>query len=114
MPSFTKEKLSASTDGEPIAITATATAGTAIHTATAGTTDWDEIWLYAANISASEVTLTLEWGGVAAGNNIIVKVPAESVVQVAPGFLLQNAQALAAFASVTAVINITGWVNRIA
>jgi len=46
-----KRKLSGSTDGKPIKVVATATAGTTIHTAVAGTTagTFDEIWLYAYN-----------------------------------------------------------------
>ena len=62
MATFTKMHLSDSTNGSPINITQIVTAGNDLHTAVTGTSDIDEIWLYASNISASEVTLTVEWG----------------------------------------------------
>ena len=39
MATFTKKKLSGSTDGKPIAVAATATPGTLIHTAVTGTVE---------------------------------------------------------------------------
>jgi hypothetical protein len=63
MATFTKEKLSGSTDGRAIKVAATATAGTLIHEGSATATTYDEIWLYAINTSASAVKLTIEWGG---------------------------------------------------
>jgi hypothetical protein len=62
MATFSKRLLSGSTDGKAIKVVQTATAGTTIHTAVSGTSDIDEIWLYAVNSSASAVKLTLEWG----------------------------------------------------
>ena len=63
MATFSKLKLSGSTNGRGIAVTATATLGTTIHTAHA--TALDEIWLYAANIDSTARILTVEFGGVA-------------------------------------------------
>jgi ligand-binding SRPBCC domain-containing protein len=54
--------LSGSTNGRDIPVAATATAGTLIHTV--GSTGFDEIWLFAANVTAITATLTVEWGGV--------------------------------------------------
>ena len=45
MATYSKQKLSDSTNGRNIKVAATATAGTAIHTAVAGASDLDEIWL---------------------------------------------------------------------
>lgn len=75
-----KRKLSGSTDGKPIIIAATATAGTLIHTAVAGTTDgtYDEIRLWASNVSAAAVNLTIEWGDATTTNNIKASIPASS------------------------------------
>lgn len=116
MATAVKRKLSGSTDGKAIKIAATATAGTAIHTAVAGTTDgtYDEIWLWAYNSSTANVTLTLEWGGVAVpDNNIVQTIPFKSGgILIAPGWILQNAAAVAAFAGTTNVITIFGFVNR--
>ena len=49
MATYSKQLLSGGTNGKNIKVAATATAGTTIHTANAGTTDIDEIWLYACN-----------------------------------------------------------------
>jgi hypothetical protein len=115
MATFTKLKLSGSTDGKAVKVAATATAGTTIHTAHA--TALDEIWLYAHNSSASVVKLTLEFGGVAApDDHIEINIGAEGtgLVLVAPGLLLTNSLVVKAFAGTANVITLTGYVNRIA
>lgn len=117
MATFSKQLLSASTNGKGILVAATATAGTLIHTAVSGTSSFDEIWLYAHNTSGSAVKLTLEWGEATAPNgNIEVNIGAEGtgMILVAPGILLQNGLTVRAFAGTTNVINIFGYVNRIA
>lgn len=117
MATFTKQLLSASTNGKPIKVVATATAGTLIHTAIAGTSAFDEVWLYAHNTSASAVKLTIEYGDATApDNNIEINIGAEGTgaILVVPGFLLQNGLTIKAFAGTANVINIFGYVNRIA
>jgi hypothetical protein len=55
MATFTKKKLSGSTDGKAIKVTGTDTAGAVtVHTSVAGTTvgTFDEIWLYRVDCSA--------------------------------------------------------------
>ncbi len=104
--------------GLAVKVAATATAGTAIHTASSTATTIDEIWLYAVNTSASAVKLTIEWGETTAPDgNIELTVAAESgLVLVAPGLLLQgNAtpKVVRAFAATANVITIHGYVNRI-
>jgi hypothetical protein len=119
MATFTKKKLSGSTDGMAIKVTGTSTAATVtVHTAVAGTTAgvFDEIWLYANNTSASAVKLTLEWGtATAADGNIELTIAAESgLVLVVPGLILQNAKVVKAFAATADVILLSGYVNAIA
>jgi hypothetical protein len=117
MATFTKQLLSGSTNGKGIKVVQTATAGTLIHTAVAGTSSLDEIWLYAHNTSASAVKLTLEYGGVAAPDDQIevnIGVDGTGLILVAPGILLQNGLVVRAFAGTANVINIFGYVNRIA
>ena len=117
MATFKKRKLSGSTDGAPIKVSATATAGTAIHTAVAGTTagTFDEIWLYGFNSSTSSVKLTIEFGGATAPDqNIEVTLAGESgLALIVPGLILQNEKTVKAFAGTTDVITISGWVNTI-
>lgn len=117
MATFSKQLLSGSTNGKAIKVAATATAGTTIHTAASGTSTLDEIWLYAHNTSASTVKLTLEWGeATAPDGNIEINIGAEGtgLILVAPGLLLQNSLVVKAFAGTANVINIFGYVNRIA
>ena len=115
MATFSKRLLSGSTDGKAIKVVQTATAGTTIHTAVSGTTNLDEIWLYAVNSSASAVKLTLEWGQAdAPDGNIELSVAAESgLVLVTAGLLLQNSLVVKAFAGTANVIMLHGFVNRI-
>ena len=115
MATFTKVKLSGSTDGKAIKVAATATAGTTIHTAHASALD--EVWLYAHNSSAATVKLTLEWGeATAPDGNIEINIGEEGtgLVLVSPGLLLTNSLIVKAFAATANVITLTGYVNRIA
>lgn len=115
MATFSKLPLSGASNGKQIAVAATATAGTLIHTAVSGTTDWDEITLSAVNISVTDTLLTIEYGGVTAADQIKVIVPAQGgLTLVLPGHVLQNSLVVRAFAATTNVINIGGYVNRIA
>jgi hypothetical protein len=104
--------------GLAIKVAATATAGTAIHTASATATTIDEIWLYAVNTSASSVKLTIEWGQADApdGNIEVTVQPEAGLVTIIPGLLLQgnaSAKVVRAFAATANVITIHGFVNRI-
>ena len=115
MATYSKELLSASVQGKGILVAATATAGTLIHTAVSGTTDIDEIWLYAVNTHSADIKLTLEWGEATEPNgNIEITVPAEEgLMLLVPGLLLQNALTVKAFADTTNEIVIHGYVNKI-
>lgn len=110
----TLELLSGSTNGKAVKVAASSTPGTTIHTAVAGTTNKDEIYLYAVNTSTGGVELTLEWGETTSPDgNIPVTIPARSgLVLVMPGLPLQNGLVVKAFASVQNVIMISGYVLR--
>jgi hypothetical protein len=114
MATFTKTILSGSTNGKPIAVSASATAGTVIHTAQSGTSGLDEIWMYAVNSSTSSVKLTVEFGGTTTAENIELTITGESgLTLVIPGLVLNNSLVVRAFAGTANVINISGYVNRI-
>lgn len=118
MATFNKAKLSGSTDGLPIKVTGTNTAGAVtVHTAVAGTTagTFDEIWVYANNTSTSAVKLTIEYGTTtAADGNIELTVAAEAgLVLVISGLILQNSRVVKAFAGTADVLLLTGFVNSI-
>jgi hypothetical protein len=104
--------------GRLIKVVQTATAGTAIHTASSTATTIDEVWLYAVNSDTTDRKLTIEWGGVSSPDDLIeLTVTAESgLVLVVPGLVLQgNATALVvrAFCATANVVSIGGYVNRI-
>lgn len=117
MATVKKRKLSGSTDGKPVLVVATATAGTTIHTAVAGTTagTFDEIWLWAYNSAITATTLTIEWGGATVPDqNIVVTLAAQSgLVPIAPGLILQNGMVVKAFASAANTVTLNGFVNTI-
>jgi hypothetical protein len=115
MATYSKEFLSGSTNGKQIKVAATATAGTLIHTAVSGTTNQDEIWIYAVNSSTGNLKLTIEWGeATAPDGNIEVTIPAEDgYTLVVPGLLLNNGLTVRAFAASANQILINGYVNRI-
>ena len=117
MASAVKRILSGSTDGKPVKIVATATAGTALHTAVAGTTPgtYDEIWLWAYNSDTVARTLTIEFGGATAPDqNIVVSIPPKNGLQlIVPGLILQNGATVKGFASAANVVTVSGFVNQI-
>lgn len=119
MATFTKTILSASTDGKPVLVAATATAGTLIHTGSTSASVLHEVWLYAVNTSTTAVKLTIEYGDATApANNIEVTVQGEAgLTLVVPGLLIKgNATPLTvkAFAGTTNVISIHGYIHTIA
>lgn len=116
MATFTKRKLESSTDGLAIKVTGTASgSANTVHTAVSGTSNMDEVWIYATNTSAAATELTIEWGtAVAADGNIRLTIASRSgLVLVVPGLVLQNSMVVKAFAGTGSVILLTGYVNRI-
>lgn len=110
-----KIKLSGSTDGLPVHVSGTNTGGAnTIHTAHASALD--EIWLWAANRSGTDATLTIEWGGATDPGNLLSKavvIPANGgLVCIAPGLPLTNSLVVKAFAGTANVIGIVGYVIR--
>jgi hypothetical protein len=116
MATFTKLKLSGSTDGKGIKVTTTGTPGDQIHQAHASALD--EIYLFVSNLDTAAVTLTIEFGGVTDPDHLICKalsIPANSPpIPVVAGLLLTNSLNVKAFASSANKLIISGFVNRIA
>ena len=115
MATYSKQLLSGSTNGKQVKVVATATAGTTIHTAVSGTSDFDEIWLYAVNSDTTARKLTIEWGEATApdGNIEVTIAPEDGYVLIVPGLILQDSLVVKAFAATANVILINGYVNRI-
>ena len=121
MATFTKLALQpagTTGDGLGILVAATATAGTAIHTASSTATTIDEVWLYAYNNHSSDILLTIEFGGVTSPKDVIkhTVITQAGLVLIVPGLLVQGnatAKVVRAFAATASQISIFGYVNRI-
>ena len=108
--------LSASTDGRPIAVAATSSPGTTIHTATADVgSERDQIDIYASNIDSVSRTLTLQWGGTTTADQIgpITLAANSGDVLIVVNKPLQNNLIIKAYASAANIVNVTGNVRRL-
>ena len=117
MATYSRQLLSGSTNGRAIPVAAAATPGTLIHTAIAGTTSFDEIYLWVVNVTGAAATLTLEYGGVTDPGDHACKalsIPANSQpIAVLAGQVLQNSLVLRAFSGTASALNLFGYINRI-
>lgn len=107
------EKLSASTNGRPIKVVAIVTAGTTIHTA-GGTATF--VTLDAYNSGTVEETLTIEWGGVTAPDDLYeFKIPPGSNPKLLfDRKFIDGALLIRAFSTTTNVVIIGGHVEEVA
>ncbi len=115
MATYSKQLQSGGPNGKNVKVVATATAGTTIHTAVSGTSDMDEVWLYACNTDSTDRKLTLEFGGTTSPDDLVeVTIGAEAGwVLVCPGMVLQNSLVVKAFAAAANVVVVNGFINRI-
>ena len=117
MAVFSGAPLSGSTNGRPISIVATATAGTVLHTAVSGAAAFDELYIWVSNASGTAATLTIEFGGVSDPADHLVKaysIAANSLpIPIALGQRVQGGVVIRAFSGTTAVLNATGYYNRV-
>ncbi len=116
MATYTKEKLSASTDGRGIKVAATSIgSGTTIHTAQASATNPDMVTLFAYNSDTVSRILTLGWGGTTDPDDLIkLTLLAQSgIILVVADLYLRNSLIVKASGDAANVIVIFGYVNRI-
>ena len=120
MTTFTKVKLSGSTNGRGIKIIATAATGNTIHSTGTSATDIDEVWIYASNTDSSDHYLTLEFGGLTVpDDDMKLLIPSiKGLTLVVPGLILTGTGAatcnITAFADTANKISIFGYINRVA
>lgn len=114
MATFTKQLLAYSSGGRPQKIGNTSSPGDSVHFY--GGSGLEEVWMWATNTSASAVKITVEFGGTTSPDDLIeVTIPAESgLYLVIPGLLYSSGSNIRVFAATANVINIMGYVNRIA
>lgn len=110
---YTKQILSGSVNGKQIPV-AVSSSVTEIHTAVAGTTDMDEIYLYVANNNSASVSCSILWGGdgVVDGTSFLVP-PKNGRTLIMDGKLLQNGLVVKAFTLDYDGVVIDGFINRI-
>ena len=116
MANYTKLPLSGSVTGKQILISGTTSASaTPIHTAIAGTDALDEVWIYAYNEAATNMSCSILWGGTTepADVNRITITPQSGRILIVVGKLLQNGLQIKAYASNSSSVVIDGFVNRI-
>jgi hypothetical protein len=117
MASYSRQLLSGSTNGKPIKIAATATAGTTIHTAIAGTASFDEVYVWLTNTDTVVRTVVIEFGGTTSPDQHIVdtlSLPANSPpIPILTGQNLQNGLVIGIYASAANVVLASGYCNRI-
>lgn len=110
---------SGSTQGQGVKVVATSTAGTLIHTTGTSATVIDRLNIWAYNGHTADVVLTIEFGGATVPDqNIVQTVTVKSgLTLVVDGLILLGdgsaGLTVKAFAAVTNVIVLSGYVMRI-
>lgn len=115
MATYSKVKLSGTTDGKGVKVAATSIAsGTTIHTAQSGSA-LDLITLFVSNPNAVDYVLTIGWGGTTSvDNEIIQTVKGKSgLALVIADLPLTNSLVVKASADSADKLVIYGYVNRI-
>ena len=112
MATFSREPLSGSTSGTPIAVTSTDSAG-AVTVHTCDTNKW-EIYLFAHNISTAATDLYVETGSTV-GPTIQSIAAKAGKVPVLPGSFLTGSMVVKAYCSTvsTSALFVDGWANKI-
>lgn len=122
MATFSKQKLSASTDGKVILVkSSTFSSGNTnlnMHVSVSGSTDWDEIWIYIANTETTPLELEMQWGRTSGSSDttvdMYVTIPSKSgFILIVPGIILNNSQAVRCRCSTADKLQVMGFVNRI-
>ena len=117
MATVSRITLSGSTDGRGVALAATSSPGTTIHTGPTVAADYHEVWIWASNTNATAETVVIEFGGTAPiGDHFEVVVPADDTILIVPGWTIKgaaNALIVKAFSTTTNKVNLVGHVNLI-
>ena len=118
MATVTPRLLSGSTNGRGIFIaSATAASGTLLHTSVSGTgvNTFDEVYLYAMNLTTVARKLVLNAGGTTSGDKVRFTVPSSSggLFLLLPGTRYNGAVTIRGYAtSASKALAVHGYVNR--
>lgn len=112
MSTIVRIPLSSSNNGKLICVAKIATLGNPVHSAAGGSTK-DYITLRAVNQTTAGCLLTLEFGGATDSDTAKANIPGQvGFVTVLDRKLLGSSFNLTAFAAMSSVINLDGWVDR--
>ena len=117
MATISKDILSGSTKGEPVALPINTGTFVTVHTGPTNSAHYDEVFLYATNsIGTGEETITVRIGGTGNVNKIKAKVSPGQTVLVLPGIAIKgdSTPVVIDAASTTAdKVNVFGFTNKI-
>ena len=112
---WTSLKLSASSNGRNIKIAATSSTGTLLHTAsaTSGVTDFG--YIDACNLSASDITLTLQWADDTSpdASTEVILTGKNGWERVVSGLPIEAGRRINAFAGQANLIMMNGFIHRL-
>lgn len=122
---YTFNHLSSSPDGSPVQITTTGFAnftgaaglplitGQIVHSGIAGTSQFDEMFLYATNRQGSGVYLIIQHGSVTSGATIQTTIaPNDGYALVIPGLPINSGSVIRAYSNVNGPISVMGYIQR--
>lgn len=115
MATLKRINLSGCTNGIPVGLAADSGTFTTIHSITTTVADYEEVWVWLANTDTSQQIVTLTFGGTAANNKVMVKVPAETTVLAVPGWTFKGASGpntITGASGTADKVNVHGYVNH--
>ena len=108
--------LSGSTNGKLVSVTGTsAAAAVALHVAGSSSNSLvlDEVWLYATNTAASNISVTLCYGDTSAASLVTFTVPSlDGFYTLVPGFMMNGGKTISAYSATASSISIGGFVVK--
>ena len=115
MATYSRALFSGSTNGRPVSLSLS-TNTTTVCTVGTSTSAFSEIYLWANNITANPVTMTLQFG-TATSDRICqdLSIPANSPpIPIVTGQNVNGGVSLSGYASAASAINVQGYINLIA
>lgn len=112
MSTVAKSPLSASVDGAPIKIAATASPGTTVHVS--GATSVQTAYLTITNTSTAAVAVTIQKAGTTSPDTKVLyqySLPADGFPHELPPMVITNSKNILVFAGTTNVVLVDGFIN---
>lgn len=108
--------LTGSGSGKPIPVNTSSSPGVLVHTAPTSAGSYDQLYIWASNVTNAAATLTVQWGGSAnVGSDLVqsYSIPANSApMPIATGQLLNGGLVVYANSGTPNAINLTGYAIR--